>query len=367
MVYVDDRKFACESCIKGHRSSTCHHADRPLFEIKKKGRPVSQCEKCRQLRQSKKVHTKCICNPKFDQSQQRIPLASNGTKSKRYMPVVPSLPNGLKDLIQESASSGDCPQPRVDSLLNPSCDFCDSSQCECQDPSEQLPSSLCVDSDENLGALATAAVICCNKTGKNLNLSVIASTSASEIRPGFQLLPPIQNSSQDSSAHTNVPDFSIIPPLSTIASLAGSGCTCGFRCACPGCLEHRGPEYASSSHRDCADGCGSCIDEQSVVLSGSQKPDSTSLLDRFFAHAAALPPPPRRKGGGIYLDPVDITVYPDSAWGSEESAVAFGLVHLPKLECCGGRCGCPDSRCGCGTACDGACSKDINSRTKCKT
>ena len=73
---------------------------------------------------------------------------------------------------------------KVDSLLNPSCDFCDSSQCECQDPSEQLPSPLCVDSDENLGALATAAVICCNKTGKNLNLSVIASTSASEIRPG---------------------------------------------------------------------------------------------------------------------------------------------------------------------------------------
>lgn len=157
-----------------------------------------------------------------------------------------------------------------------------------------------------------------------------------------------------------MPDFSIIPPLSTFASLAGSGCTCGLRCACPGCLEHRGLENASSSHRDCADGCGSCIDEESVVLSGSQRPDSTSILDRFFAHAAALPPPPRRKGGGIYLDPVDITVYPDSAWGSEESAVAFGLVHLPKLECCGGQCGCPDSRCGCGTSCDGACSKDTD-------
>ena len=65
---------------------------------------------------------------------------------------------------------------KVDSL-SPSNDPCDSPQCECSDPSEQLPSPSCVDSDENLNALATAAVICCSKTGKNLNLSVIASTS----------------------------------------------------------------------------------------------------------------------------------------------------------------------------------------------
>lgn len=52
-----------ESCVKGHRSSSCKHTDRPLFEIKKKGRPVSQCEKCRELRQSKRVHSKCLCNP----------------------------------------------------------------------------------------------------------------------------------------------------------------------------------------------------------------------------------------------------------------------------------------------------------------
>ena len=156
-------------------------------------------------------------------------------------------------------------------------------------------------------------------------------------------------------------DFPIIPPLSTIASFAGSGCTCGLRCGCPGCLEHRGPENASVSHKDCADGCGTCIDEQSVVLSSSQ---SMGILDRFFAHAAALPPPPRRKGGGVHLDPMDITVYPDSAWESEESAVAFGLVHLPKLDCCGGRCGCPDSRCGCAEACEGACCKDNGIQSK---
>jgi hypothetical protein len=55
-----------ETCIKGHRSSACKHTDRPLFEIKKKGRPVTQCEHCRELRKTKQVHVKCICEIKPD-------------------------------------------------------------------------------------------------------------------------------------------------------------------------------------------------------------------------------------------------------------------------------------------------------------
>ena len=55
-----------ESCIKGHRSSSCHHTDRALYEIKKTGRPVSQCEKCRELRKPKRMHSKCTCGSGFD-------------------------------------------------------------------------------------------------------------------------------------------------------------------------------------------------------------------------------------------------------------------------------------------------------------
>ena len=58
---ADFTRTFSESCIKGHRSSNCQHADRPLFEIKKKGRPVSQCEKCRELRKTKRMHSKCTC------------------------------------------------------------------------------------------------------------------------------------------------------------------------------------------------------------------------------------------------------------------------------------------------------------------
>ncbi|KAH9919897.1 uncharacterized protein B0H18DRAFT_911900 [Fomitopsis serialis] len=66
MVFVGNKKYACETCIKGHRSSTCKHTDRPLYEIKKKGRPATQCEHCRELRKTKQLHVKCMCASKID-------------------------------------------------------------------------------------------------------------------------------------------------------------------------------------------------------------------------------------------------------------------------------------------------------------
>ncbi|KAI9372896.1 hypothetical protein BJX61DRAFT_542262 [Aspergillus egyptiacus] len=61
---IDGEKWACEACVRGHRVSSCHHSDRPLTHINKKGRPVSQCQHCRGLRKSRTTHTKCECGDK---------------------------------------------------------------------------------------------------------------------------------------------------------------------------------------------------------------------------------------------------------------------------------------------------------------
>ncbi|KAG1457178.1 hypothetical protein G6F56_006668 [Rhizopus delemar] len=61
-MYIKGLKYACTSCIKGHRSSSCSHIDRPLFEIRKKGRPSSQCALCKDLRKTKQIHAKCECS-----------------------------------------------------------------------------------------------------------------------------------------------------------------------------------------------------------------------------------------------------------------------------------------------------------------
>ncbi|KAJ2734384.1 copper-binding transcription factor [Coemansia sp. BCRC 34962] len=61
MIYLDGKKYACSACIRGHRASSCNHTSRELTEIRPKGRPVTQCERCRQLRKTRKAHVKCLC------------------------------------------------------------------------------------------------------------------------------------------------------------------------------------------------------------------------------------------------------------------------------------------------------------------
>lgn len=41
MILVDGEKYACEQCIRGHRSSICKHIRRPLVLVRARGRPLT--------------------------------------------------------------------------------------------------------------------------------------------------------------------------------------------------------------------------------------------------------------------------------------------------------------------------------------
>lgn len=41
MIIYDGEKYACASCIRGHRSSTCRHTDRMLVKVRNRGRHAS--------------------------------------------------------------------------------------------------------------------------------------------------------------------------------------------------------------------------------------------------------------------------------------------------------------------------------------
>ncbi|KAJ7451132.1 hypothetical protein FB451DRAFT_711523 [Mycena latifolia] len=382
MVFVDNKKFACESCIKGHRSSSCHHTDRPLFEIKKKGRPVSQCEKCRELRQSRRVHSKCNC-PQDDTPSRGLLLPSSSTKSRRYIPIVPALPNGLRDTLPTISRSAVPPdsRQRVDSLLNP-CNCRSVWKCKCRPADSSIEAR---DPATGLATLARAAALCCSTgtpaasrkgTASKRQTSRPASPNhASHKRPkhinterappGPDLPPILFN---ESTPSPSIPTFATMPPMSTITSLAGSGCTCGLECACPGCVEHRGPEHAAKDRKSCADGCGTCVDARvGIALPGHEidipslttNNALTSIIDQFLARAAALPAPPsnRKMGFGVGIDPMNIMVYPTAAMENQQRGIPFGLVSLPKLECCGGQCACPNGSCNCRQSCNGRCSE----------
>ncbi|KAI8895582.1 copper fist DNA binding domain-containing protein [Globomyces pollinis-pini] len=47
MIFWFGKRFACQTCSKGHRATKCSHTNRTLSEIKSKGRPTSQCPSCR--------------------------------------------------------------------------------------------------------------------------------------------------------------------------------------------------------------------------------------------------------------------------------------------------------------------------------
>ncbi|ORY81290.1 copper fist DNA binding domain-domain-containing protein [Leucosporidium creatinivorum] len=69
MVLIDGIKYSCQTCITGHRTTKCTHTDRPLVEIKKKGRPVSQCPDCREMRKTKSIHGRCDCAARKNQGE----------------------------------------------------------------------------------------------------------------------------------------------------------------------------------------------------------------------------------------------------------------------------------------------------------
>jgi len=294
---------------------------------------------------------------------------SSGSKPRRFIPIIPALPNGLKDVLTASQSSFSLTpdsRQRVDSLLIPCSASSSVPSVQILVPSSDLvtlaraaamesslpdadsgPSSNAIDSGRHHSRPATPANIALRKRQKH-SPSILART------PGPDLAPLLFSSS--SSSPPSIPDFPSMPSMSEISSLAGSGCTCGVRCACPGCVEHTNP--ADDTGKRCGEGCGACIDHSIEALIPSQAKESTSFLDRFFAQAAALPPPPiHRKMNSYHLDPMNTYISPQS---SSSQPSALGAVNLPKLKCCGDPCTCPAGQCTCGDNCVGSCLVTCN-------
>lgn len=262
----------------------------------------------------------------------------------------------------------------VDVLLNP---------CPCKNPAwdcKCLKSSNDSQSSTGLATLAQAAALCCSTESNTSRKSLRPPSPVQSWKrakhvhhnhnntPGPEL-PPFLFDTSSPSSPANTVDFGFMPPINEIASLAGSGCTCGVECGCPGCVEHRGTEHADPEREDCVDGsCGTCVDyHHGIGLPNSPTSLDSSyissrMIDQFFARAASLPRPPtnRKMGMGIQLDPSNIMVYPTVAIETKERGVPFGLIPIPKLECCGGNCGCPSGDCSCGKSCHGSCSEHLH-------
>ncbi|KAI5199617.1 hypothetical protein E4T39_06138 [Aureobasidium subglaciale] len=118
VVKEDGTKWACQSCLKGHRVSGCTHTDRELFFVPKKGRPITQCPHCRAERKKRSSHVKCDCGEKPHTKEKCIHLreaeakaATVAAAAESGLPLPPCSSSGehhspdLYPVAEESPSS----------------------------------------------------------------------------------------------------------------------------------------------------------------------------------------------------------------------------------------------------------------------
>ncbi|EIN14442.1 hypothetical protein PUNSTDRAFT_49230 [Punctularia strigosozonata HHB-11173 SS5] len=327
MILIEDKKYACETCIKGHRSSACKHTERPLFEIKKKGRPVTQCEHCRELRKTKQVHVKCICEaPPADRSTEFIKDAKGQIKKvSKKLPQIAAFPHGLPGAKLTAKQE-----------IEKTC-LCKAGEtCHCFSPrrpangrrasvSDTLPSG---PSHAELLAKANFRHVLPRPTpalaAPQPRIGPVHDLSSNHLGHGARhysthdnLFSPYgrayeyarstsdvndhgSNTNSDSPPSRESPS-NVYPesatPLSAMdtdpaVSWPGSNmdlttvahCGCGMSCACPGCLEHGAQPSATSNAFDTCvnpESCASCLQCSVNTLAPMNLPSSDTHIPNF--------------------------------------------------------------------------------------
>ncbi|RPD55424.1 hypothetical protein L227DRAFT_566601 [Lentinus tigrinus ALCF2SS1-6] len=418
MVYVGDKKYACETCIKGHRSSSCKHTDRPLFEIKKKGRPVTQCEHCRELRKTRQIHVKCVCENKEAGEGGPGSSSKGGTK----VPVSAAFPSGLpEELLGASVAS----QPFSEGSES---DHSNNATCTCWTPrirksstkaterrnssTRSIPSPI-EDTISRPAALAVHAHTGSNRpvlpkppierpaspprtlhdpsSAQSSRLPSHGQTFYSPYGRAYDYSRGAEFSNMNSVSPASLQNILNDPssPASPFGTWSGMGmdstysaspvtpstCGCGPSCACPGCLEHRGPNADTSATCVNPDTCIACLDCNINSLTALATDTTRSMydpsqaqdIDDWLRQVSSLPQlPSQAMQTPIYppnashsqpdlrYDPSMLQSY--GMWNdAQDSSMSNQFSPTIVEECCGGQCQCPPGFCTCPTDCCGCC------------
>lgn len=418
MVLVSDKKYACETCIKGHRSSACKHTDRPLFEIKKKGRPVTQCEHCRELRKTKQVHVKCSCGSQ----DQGTPGAHEASHSKKGMPKLPAtaaFPNGLPEALETLATllpaSDDSDHSGETSPTG--CRCSSSGPCNCCTPRKpatrrrfsgaEPPKRDKLHSDSSkhheslspplsshvLARIAELRPVAPRPAHRQLPLDGSLHNPSSGVPHGHSIRHHSYDFSpygraygythsdhpHDQKGSSLTPDprsfagrsvqsqqqalrSQTVPDAWSPAEAFPSVCACGDSCMCPGCTLHNNPPitggatYASCSNPST---CAFCLDCTILSIPAGNPPPNIDLSSD----------PSQSQEFDEWLRQVALSpgisnsqpnFNPYELTTPQIQPYQSGRPRLPETpsppaECCGGRCKCPRNSCACLPDCCGCC------------
>ncbi|KAI0633989.1 hypothetical protein C8Q77DRAFT_718414 [Trametes polyzona] len=427
-----------ETCIKGHRSSSCKHTDRPLFEIKKKGRPVTQCEHCRELRKTRQIHVKCVCESKDGVYGTSGPVEGSSGQGGTKVPARAAFPSGLPEGLLEASVASKALSEGSDSdqgAPTRSCSCKDGATCTCWTPrtSAKRPSrpgqrrgseTNPIGASTSEGFSQPAALVIHAHSGNNRPVlpkppterssspsrtthSQHPSTSAHGRSPSHgqsfyspydlaygyahggeasypQQPQPTQPYLQPGDAYPSQGDPGLMQNSGTSFGTWQDGaqpmfspsytplCNCGSDCACPGCLEHNGPNADPAATCVNPTTCSACLECNITALTALSSDITSTLYDPAqaqnvdewirqvssmpdIASASGNPNPgfsPVQPQPDMRFDPSATHTY--RPWNDSRTMIP---TFSPNVEsrCCGGRCKCPAGMCGCPPDCCGCC------------
>ncbi|KAK6460620.1 hypothetical protein DFJ63DRAFT_235845 [Scheffersomyces coipomensis] len=253
MILIDELKFSCVECIRGHRSSSCRHHARPLLQVRSKGRPNVHANGNPNHRIAVFAEEIATENDNNGTSKSPTPADSNDSIKCKKSPVIilKASPKQVIDLI-----SGQIIGPYDENFSKPK-------------PNQRPPppiissdsfinTSTCCSGGSNGISKQSSCGCCNNKSRKNVNKSKILKNYIQQRLKNQDISNNVNlnsrqvnikfinefKSEQDQIIHTDVKQdaqqqqqqlFDVVPIPS--CSIPGS-CCCDDNCSCEGCVVH---------------------------------------------------------------------------------------------------------------------------------
>lgn len=228
MILIDDIKYACMECVRGHRSSSCKHHERPLLQVRSKGRPGVYAN-------GNPNHRVAI----FAEEIAKSNLSSTtSTKKCKSEPII-VLKASSKQVID--CSSGVIIGPYDETKTQPST----------VERNTPLPPIISSESFINVSACCTPKISkgkscgCCNNKRKAVNKSkilqnYIKSRLNHKINDKETLVFVNKSKTTSKLQKEDHQIYGVVPVPS--CSIPGT-CCCDDACSCPGCMVHGNSKY----------------------------------------------------------------------------------------------------------------------------
>ena len=238
-------KLACATCIQGHRASSCKHQDGskgPLLVVKRRGRPLSQCQECRERRLLTGRHTRCDCKKK----EKKTAEPSEERPMKRRV-------NNSSTPIDLSSRASSCKQGPLsfEFLLNP---------CKCED------GTICVCCRSPYDDQKLEPITSCYKE----NFANIAPTLPKEQSSNSCCVPPSIKLQDDVNR-----SMKLLAKAADMSRSYTPECQCIGPCRCKGCLGHDS-KYNQAELSD-APTCKTCV----ACDISMENPTGIDTIDRW--------------------------------------------------------------------------------------